>query len=93
MDQDPTDTFEDIPLDTRHHKFKVKHKFPKEWLLTEERKKEIEEERRRSYHLDQKKKTEGGIIDGLLTIKGRVAPKMRIPEPVGVRGAPYRQAR
>ncbi|KAK0616254.1 mitochondrial ribosomal subunit protein-domain-containing protein [Immersiella caudata] len=67
--KDPTDTFEDIPLDLRHHKSKVKHRFPKKWLLTEERKKEIEAERQRSYHLDQEKKASGGLIDGVKQIE------------------------
>lgn len=39
--QDSTDTFEDIPLDTRHHHVAQKPKFPKEWRMTPERKKEL----------------------------------------------------
>ena len=38
--------FEDIPLDNRHWKVKSKPKFPEEWRLTDERKKELEAYRR-----------------------------------------------
>lgn len=37
--KDPNaDSFPDIPLDTRHVKQKPQLRFPREWLLTEERK-------------------------------------------------------
>lgn len=39
--RDPTDTFEDVPFDFRHHKPKPFHEFPEKWILTEERKKEL----------------------------------------------------
>lgn len=40
--QDPKDMFEDVPLDNRHWKAKkVRPRFPKEWLMTEERKREL----------------------------------------------------
>lgn len=35
------DTFEDVPFDFRHHKPKTFHHFPKEWIMTEERKLEL----------------------------------------------------
>ncbi|KAK1828132.1 mitochondrial ribosomal subunit protein-domain-containing protein [Podospora conica] len=41
--------FQDIPLDTRHHKFKRKLRFPAEWTLTEERKAELEAQRKQVY--------------------------------------------
>lgn len=40
--------FEDVPLDNRHWKVKSRPKFPEEWRLTEERKKELEAYRRQS---------------------------------------------
>ncbi|KAL7270974.1 37S ribosomal protein S24, mitochondrial [Rhizina undulata] len=44
--KDLTESFEDIPFDFRHHKFKKpKPKFPKEWLMTEERRKQLDEAR------------------------------------------------
>lgn len=35
------DSFADIPLDQRHHKPKVKLTFPKEWVMTEHRRKQL----------------------------------------------------
>ena len=67
--QDPTDMFEDIPLDTRHHKFKKTIKFPDEWRLTEARKKELEAQRRQALLLDETKRTEGSLVDGVQTIE------------------------
>lgn len=32
------DSFADVPLDLRHHKPKIRHYFPENWKLTEERK-------------------------------------------------------
>ncbi|KIH88111.1 37S ribosomal protein [Sporothrix brasiliensis 5110] len=71
--KDPTDTFEDIPLDTRHHKFKYKPSFPKEWRMTEERKKELEAARAQSYLLDQTKAAQGTLIDGVQRIQASLA--------------------
>ncbi|KAI0972341.1 mitochondrial ribosomal subunit protein-domain-containing protein [Xylaria arbuscula] len=62
--KDPTDMFEDVPLDTRHHTIKVKPKFPKEWRMTEERRKFIEDTRQQTLLLDQKKEEEGTLVDG-----------------------------
>lgn len=62
--KDPTDMFEDVPLDTRHHTFKVKPKFPKEWRMTEERRKFLEDTRQKALLLDQAKTEEGTLIDG-----------------------------
>ncbi|EWC44156.1 hypothetical protein DRE_06981 [Drechslerella stenobrocha 248] len=35
--KDDTDTFEDVPFDFRHHKFKPQRSFPKEWRMTPEK--------------------------------------------------------
>ncbi|KAF3213323.1 37S ribosomal protein S24, mitochondrial [Orbilia oligospora] len=35
--KDDTDTFEDVPFDFRHHKFKPQPSFPKEWRMTKEK--------------------------------------------------------
>ncbi|KAL2126906.1 hypothetical protein VTI74DRAFT_11640 [Chaetomium olivicolor] len=71
--KDPTDTFEDIPLDTRHHKFKEVIKFPKEWYLTEERKRELAAQRKQALLLDEQKRAEGLLIDGRSTIQEALA--------------------
>ncbi|PWY88519.1 37S ribosomal protein Rsm24 [Aspergillus heteromorphus CBS 117.55] len=39
------DAFTDIPLDVRHHKPKVTRRFPDEWVMTPERKKQLEARR------------------------------------------------
>ncbi|KAI1745028.1 mitochondrial ribosomal subunit protein-domain-containing protein [Xylaria scruposa] len=62
--KDPTDTFEDVPLDTRHHTFKVKPKFPKEWRMTEERQRFLEDTRQKALLLDQAKEEEGTLVNG-----------------------------
>jgi len=62
--KDSTDMFEDIPLDTRHHKFKPKIKFPVEWRMSEERRKFIDDTREKSLLLDQAKTEEGTMVDG-----------------------------
>ena len=73
--------FEDVPLDTRHHTFKPKIKFPKEWYLTEERKKELEDQRRQALLLDEGKRTQGLMIDGVQTIQ-KALLHAKVEEPV-----------
>ncbi|KAI0833194.1 mitochondrial ribosomal protein [Hypoxylon sp. FL0890] len=62
--KDPSDMFEDIPLDTRHHTFKVKPKFPREWRMSEERRKFLDDTRQQSLLLDQKKEEAGALVNG-----------------------------
>ncbi|KAJ3563044.1 hypothetical protein NPX13_g8338 [Xylaria arbuscula] len=86
--KDPTDMFEDVPLDTRHHTFKTKPKFPKEWRLTDERRKFLEDTRQKTLLLDQKKEEEGTLVIGAEKIQQHFAPvqpKTRIPEMAHVR--------
>ncbi|CAJ2502709.1 Uu.00g101030.m01.CDS01 [Anthostomella pinea] len=86
--KDSSDMFDDVPLDTRHHKFKVKPKFPKEWRLTEERKKLIEDTRQKSLLLDQAKEEEGKLINGTEKIElffNPPAPELKVPEYVKAR--------
>lgn len=56
--------FEDIPLDTRHHTFKVKPKFPKEWRMTDKRRQFLEDTRQKALLLDQAKEKAGTLVDG-----------------------------
>ncbi|KAK5112718.1 hypothetical protein LTR62_003816 [Meristemomyces frigidus] len=62
-----TESFADIPLDTRHLKKKDKPKFPSSWLLTEDRKAELEG-LRRTQLLE-----EGARVGGNLLVSGVVA--------------------
>ncbi|KXT13827.1 hypothetical protein AC579_34 [Pseudocercospora musae] len=45
MDLESGDNFEDVALDTRHHKQKVKLQFPKEWRMTKEKRKALDAKR------------------------------------------------
>lgn len=51
-------------MDTRHHFFKKKFKFPVEWRMTEERRQFLNDTREKSLLLDKTKEEEGTIIDG-----------------------------
>ncbi|KAI0108306.1 mitochondrial ribosomal protein [Daldinia grandis] len=76
--KDPSDMFEDIPLDTRHHPIKIKPKFPKEWRMNEERIKYLEDVRQKSLLLDQTKEEAGALVDG----KEKISQFFNLPEPV-----------
>ncbi|KAH8902658.1 mitochondrial ribosomal protein [Coniochaeta sp. PMI_546] len=82
--KDPKDTFEDVPLDTRHHEFKVKPHFPKEWRLTPERKQQLEAMRKQALLTDELKKREGTLIDGATRIQQALAgpPRKALDEKV-----------
>ncbi|CZS92295.1 hypothetical protein WAI453_000177 [Rhynchosporium graminicola] len=83
--RDPTDTFEDIPLDTRHHHFKAKPQFPKEWAITEARKAELQQYRAAMISKDQQMELTGQLIDGIQQIEEglrKTSLKESIPEPV-----------
>ncbi|KAK2056572.1 mitochondrial ribosomal protein [Colletotrichum caudatum] len=71
--KDPKDTFQDIPLDTRHHVFKNKPKFPKEWRMTEERRKELHAFRMRTLEIDAVKREDGLLVDGTRKIEQALA--------------------
>lgn len=80
--QDPKDTFEDIPLDTRHHTFKTKPKYPKEWYLTRERKLELAAQRAQALELDKAKEAEGKLVDGVKSIDVHLAPPVKAKKEV-----------
>ncbi|KAL7801203.1 mitochondrial ribosomal subunit domain-containing protein [Trichoderma afarasin] len=74
--KDPKDTFADIPLDLRHHKIEPKPRFPKEWRLTEERKKELAEYRQKAAIADAKKAEEGLLVEGQKLIDNFLIQKL-----------------
>lgn len=84
--QDPTDTFEDVPLDTRHHHFKPKPTFPKEWAVTEQRREELIKYRQAMTLKDQQREITGQLIDGIKQIeeglRKPLAVNEELPEPV-----------
>ncbi|KAF1950911.1 hypothetical protein CC80DRAFT_539280 [Byssothecium circinans] len=91
--KDGKDTFADVPFDFRHHKPKVKHEFPKEWILTPERKKYLEEKRAESFKLDDQKLNNGLLIDGQKVIETNLPFTAPMPEPAMVGGARGRALR
>ncbi|PBP18619.1 37S ribosomal protein [Diplocarpon rosae] len=83
---DPTDTFEDVPLDTRHHHFKPKPAFPQEWAVTEERREQLKKYRLATLLKDREREMTGRLIDGVEQIQEELGkPKDLgdlLPEPV-----------
>lgn len=74
--KDPKDTFADVSLDLRHHKFEPKPQFPKEWRLTEERRKELAEHRQQAAIADAKRAEDGLLVDGQKLIDGFLIQKL-----------------
>jgi len=68
--QDPTDMFEDIPLDLRHHRIKKHPKFPKEWYMTEERRKQLVDLRIDARLKDGERREKGLLVDGKDVVQG-----------------------
>lgn len=73
--KDSKDTFEDIPLDTRHHTSKTKPRFPKEWRLTDARRKQLDEVRQKAALADLKRAEQGLLVDGQKAIDGHLIQK------------------
>jgi small subunit ribosomal protein S35 len=67
---------EDIPADSRHHTVKVKPKFPVEWRLTEERKKELDAYRERVRLIESQKEHQGLLVDGVAAFQKSVAAEI-----------------
>lgn len=86
--QDPTDTFEDLPLDTRHHHFAPKPQFPKEWAVTEKRQQELDQYRQAMVLKDQGRAITGKLVDGIKQIEEGLRKRVNLgtvlPEPVMV---------
>jgi small subunit ribosomal protein S35 len=87
--KDDKDTFEDVPFDFRHHKPKVRHEFPKEWVLTAERKKYLAEKRAEKARLEDLRAGNGELVDGKTVIDTSL-PFLTEAEPVLVE-APRRK--
>jgi len=84
--RDPTDTFEDVPFDLRHHKPSPKPKFPEEWKMTKERRAELEKIRANAELRDQRRMLTGQLVDGIKQIEEAfskvVAQPTAVPEMV-----------
>jgi small subunit ribosomal protein S35 len=90
--QDPKDTFEDVPLDTRHHTFKTKPKFPREWRITPERQAQLDAGRAEALKLDQARAEGGLLVDGGAFVReahaqaAKLAGAAKLAEPAMVAG-------
>lgn len=74
--KDPTDTFEDVPLDTRHHRVDKKPRFPEAWRLTDERRLQLNEYRQKQLALDMEKEEAGQLVSGQKLIEEHLVQKM-----------------
>ena len=96
--KDGTDTFDDVPFDFRHHTPKKRTEFPKEWVLTKERKMYLEEKRKKTEYLEDQRKGNGELVDGkrvLDTSLPFMNESLQAPAPAtvavgGARGKPLR---
>lgn len=71
-----------MPLDTRHHIFKEKPKFPKEWRLTEKRRAELEASRAFAKQRDEQRLVAGAVVDGIKQIQDALAKPVEQAAPV-----------
>ncbi|KAH9825837.1 Mitochondrial ribosomal subunit protein [Teratosphaeria destructans] len=82
--QDPNaDSFADLPLDTRHVKVKPRPRFPERWLVTEERRRELDEKVKKGV-MEEAERVEGNrVVSGILAIEAaRQAEVEKLEEPV-----------
>jgi small subunit ribosomal protein S35 len=93
--KDSKDTFEDVPFDFRHHKPKPKYEFPKEWVLTKQRKQYLEAKRTETAKLEDQRLHTGKLIDGKTVIDTSLPflTEQVQPEPVMVGGPRGKQSR
>lgn len=85
--KDSKDTFEDIPVDLRHHKLKPSYKFPEEWKIQRPARIESGEGLRGKGNERRKKVREmqelGQVVDGAKVIQDAMAAMpLRLAKPV-----------
>lgn len=67
--KDETDTFEDVPLDFRHHKSKPKVEFPDAWKLTKEKRARLEEDRKLRLEQEREREMQGKLVEGVRVVE------------------------
>ena len=67
--KDETDTFEDVPLDFRHHKSKPTREFPEGWKLTKEKKVGLEEGRKLKLEQEREREVQGRLVEGVRVVE------------------------
>lgn len=83
------DSFEDIPVDFRHVKWKQKPQFPEAWKMTPERRQILQERRAEIAAAEAKRIEEGMFVDG----KQVVAESYRVRRPAAVQSGGALQTR
>lgn len=84
-DLDSGDNFEDVPLDTRHHKWKTTPKFPTEWIVTQHRQETLEQNRKVMLLEEARRVENGEIVSGAAAIEEDRKLRLRmIEDPVMV---------
>lgn len=77
------DSFEDIPLDLRHHKVKKRLVFPEAWKLTPERREALDAKRRALLLEEGKRVEEDRVVSGQAAIeKARQVNLKQVEEPI-----------
>lgn len=77
------DNFEDIPLDTRHHKKKIVHQFPSAWKLTDKKREALDESRRALLLAEGERVEKGRIVNGAAEIeRDRQLRLNKVEEPI-----------
>jgi small subunit ribosomal protein S35 len=84
--KDGKDTFADVPFDFRHHKPKPKLKFPDSWLMTPERKQQVEDGWSKMQQIEDARRGQGKLPSGQEIIKEALLVAPREAEPVLVKG-------
>ncbi|KAI0999641.1 hypothetical protein K3495_g8556 [Podosphaera aphanis] len=67
--RDSTDTMEDIPLYTKHHRFKKNPQFPSEWVMSEKRQEELKKCWKEQMMVDKNLEKQGLLVDGTQAIQ------------------------
>lgn len=75
-----SDSFADVPLDTRHHKPKKRLQFPRSWIMTPERRKELDEKRRFGVIEEGKRVEDDVLVNGLKEIEGVTGTDVKAEE-------------
>ena len=78
------DLFADVPVDTRHHKPRKYVHFPKEWIMTPERKAVLEQKRKVKVLEEGKRVEDDRIVSGVASIEAarQLAGRKPQEEPV-----------
>lgn len=74
---DPTDTFEDIPFDFRHHRPKKQLEFPEGWKLTDQRAAMLAARNAGVKALEEGRVLQGQVVDGRRIIEGAMRGAMQ----------------